>query len=239
MRTVDRIQDILNKKGISAAKMMRDLGFSSGLFSQWKTGKQKPSLSKLEMIADYLGVTITELRFDELKENAIEKFGFCWDYTEREKATANSRKLINSGTLNTEETVKNAVIIFKALFSRSLEEYHFSLSHVNFETYVAMLLNQDFWKNEYSPEVYNELVRLYGTREGINEGTYYIAPKHTKEKATALNLDEKNNISKTEREVKLIARKTKDLPEEEREALLKLLNSTVDTFLKAKGINND
>lgn len=239
MRTVDRIQDILNEKGISAAKMMRDLSFSSGLFSQWKTGKQKPSLSKLEMIADYLGVTITELRFDELKETAIEKFGFCWDYTEREEAKANSRKLINSGTLNTEETVKNAVIIFKALFSRSLEAYHFSLNHVNFETYVAMLLNQDFWKNEYSPEVYSELVRLYGTKEGINKGTYYIAPKHTREKIIALSPDEKNNISKTEREVKLIARKTKDLPEEEREALLKLLNNTVDTFLKAKGINND
>lgn len=44
---------------------------------------------------------------------------------------------------------------------------------------------------------------------------------------------------KTEREVKLIARKTKDLPEEDREALLELLNSTVDTFLKAKGIKND
>ncbi len=44
---------------------------------------------------------------------------------------------------------------------------------------------------------------------------------------------------KTEQEVKLIARKTKDLPEEDREALLELLNSTVDTFLKAKGIKND
>lgn len=239
MRTVDRIQDILNREGISAAKMMRDLGFSSGLFSQWKTGKQKPSLAKLEMIADYLGVTITELRRDELKETAIEKFGFCWDYKEREKIKADSRNLIRSGKLSTEETVKNAILVFKALFSRSLEGYHFSLKHVNFETYVAMLLNQDFWKNEYTPEVYDELVRLFGTKEGIKEGTYYLTPEYTGEKVTALLPDEKINISKTEQEVKLIARKTKDLPEEDREALLELLNSTVDTFLKAKGIKND
>lgn len=239
MRTVDRIQDILNKENISAAKMMRDLGFSSGLFSQWKAGKQKPSLDKLERIADYLDITLDELREDELKEAAIEKFGFYWDYAEREKKKADSRILISSQTLNSMEIAENVIIIFKALFSRSLEGYRFSLKHVDFNTYVAMLLNQEFWKNEYSPEVYDILVKQFGTKEGISEGTYYPSETYTGSPRKVLLPSEKRNIDKTEREVKLIARKTKDLPEEDREALLNLLNSTVDTFLKAKGIKND
>ena len=36
-------------------------------------------------------------------------------------------------------------------------------------------------------------------------------------------------------DILLLARKTKELPEEERKALIKLLNSTVETVLKAKG----
>jgi len=46
-----------------------------------------------------------------------------------------------------------------------------------------------------------------------------------------------NNIvlDKEDEEILLLARKTKELPEEERKALIKLLNSTVETVLKAKG----
>lgn len=237
MRTVDRIQDILNREGISAAKMMRDLGFSSGLFSQWKTGKQKPSLEKLEKIADYLDTNIAALRVDELKEAAIEKFGFYWDYSEREEKKANSRQLIATKKLNNQEIVENAIIIFKALFSRSLEGYDFSLKHVDFDTYVAMLLNQDFWKNEYSSDIYEILVKQFGTKEGISQGTYYPSELYQGKPRKIYPPNKKINI--TEQKVKLIARKTKDLPEEDREALLELLNSTVDTFLKAKGIKND
>jgi len=33
--------------------MSRDLGFSKAVFSQWKTGKQKPSAEKLLKMAEY------------------------------------------------------------------------------------------------------------------------------------------------------------------------------------------
>lgn len=39
--------------------------------------------------------------------------------------------------------------------------------------------------------------------------------------------------------VQILARKTKDLPESEREDLLNLLDATVNTFLKAKGKLDD
>jgi transcriptional regulator with XRE-family HTH domain len=52
-----RITRLLKEKHISAARMSRDLGFSSGLFSQWKQGQQTPSPEKLLKMADYFGVT--------------------------------------------------------------------------------------------------------------------------------------------------------------------------------------
>ncbi len=61
MRTVDKIQEVLDSKNIKASKMMKDLGFSSGLFSQWKSGKQEVSLEKIIKIADYLECSIDYL----------------------------------------------------------------------------------------------------------------------------------------------------------------------------------
>lgn len=62
MTTVEIINDLLKDKGVSASKMMAELGFSSGLYSQWKSGKQKPSLDKLEKIAEYFSVSVDYLR---------------------------------------------------------------------------------------------------------------------------------------------------------------------------------
>lgn len=193
MRTVEQIQEVLNEKNISAGQMMKDLGFSSGLFSQWKSGKQNPSLSKLEKIAEYLGVTVEYLRKSELRDKAIEKFGFCWDYSKREQLKAEARNLIDENSLTDEELLSKAIIIYKALFSRSLEESGYSLNHVDFETYCAMMLNQEsgntFTQGNLSKERCEHLIELlidkFGKKEGINEGTYYTCyatPKFTKSK---------------------------------------------------------
>ena len=68
MNTIDRINYLLAQKGISAAQMSRDLGFSNGLYSQWKSGLQKPSAKKLTKIAEYFGVTVDYLLDHEGKE---------------------------------------------------------------------------------------------------------------------------------------------------------------------------
>lgn len=61
MNSIQIIQSELNKRNIKPAKMMKELGFSNGLFSQWKSGKQKPSIQKLQKIAEYLNVDINYL----------------------------------------------------------------------------------------------------------------------------------------------------------------------------------
>lgn len=61
MNTIDRIIAELESKGIKPSKMAKDLGFSSGLFSQWKSGAQKPSQNYLVKVSEYLNVSIDYL----------------------------------------------------------------------------------------------------------------------------------------------------------------------------------
>ncbi len=61
MDVVDRIDALLREKGVSAARMCRELGFSSGLYSQWRKRSQNPSADKLQKIARYFGVTVDYL----------------------------------------------------------------------------------------------------------------------------------------------------------------------------------
>lgn len=176
-RTVDRIQDDLGLLGIPSFEMMKKLGFSQDLFLLWKDNKRKPSPYHLQRIADYLGERLFCLRQDELRLEAIKKFGFCWDDKYGEELKGESRALIDSNTLTDEETVKHCIIVFKALFSRSLYGSGYNLKHVDFNTYVAMLLNQEQFENAYGEKIYNMLVDIYGKKKGIPTGTQYHLKK--------------------------------------------------------------
>ncbi|MBR6789768.1 MAG: helix-turn-helix domain-containing protein [Oscillospiraceae bacterium] len=61
MDIVDKIDRLLKDRGISAAQLCRELGFSSGLYSQWRKRSQKPSAEKLRKIAAYFGVSLDYL----------------------------------------------------------------------------------------------------------------------------------------------------------------------------------
>lgn len=56
-----RINRLLKEKKTSAAQMARELGFSSGLYTQWRHGQQTPSPDKLIKMADYFGVSVDYL----------------------------------------------------------------------------------------------------------------------------------------------------------------------------------
>lgn len=68
MDILQRIQYLLKKNNINASKMSKDIGISSGLFSQWKNGKQKPSTEKIQLIAKYFNVSTDYLLGNEQKE---------------------------------------------------------------------------------------------------------------------------------------------------------------------------
>lgn len=55
MSIYSAIRDIANNKDISIREIERDLKFSNGSIGKWN--KSNPTISKIQMVADYLGVT--------------------------------------------------------------------------------------------------------------------------------------------------------------------------------------
>ncbi|WP_312281266.1 helix-turn-helix transcriptional regulator [Oscillibacter sp.] len=61
MQIFERIDLLLSSKGISANKMMSDLGFSNSTYTTWKKRGTSPKSDHLVKVADYLGVTVAYL----------------------------------------------------------------------------------------------------------------------------------------------------------------------------------
>lgn len=55
----EKFEALLKDRGIKAYKVAVDLGFSHGMFSNWKAGKYTPKQDKIQKIADYFGVPIS------------------------------------------------------------------------------------------------------------------------------------------------------------------------------------
>lgn len=53
--------------GLSKEELAKRLGVSGVTVGYWESGKNDPRLSKLEHIAEVLGVTVYELLFDDSK----------------------------------------------------------------------------------------------------------------------------------------------------------------------------
>lgn len=65
MRTIDKINYYLRIIGKNGADLSRALGLSNSIYSQWNTGKSKPSPQKLPAIAEFLGVSVTDILPDD------------------------------------------------------------------------------------------------------------------------------------------------------------------------------
>ena len=68
MDTYDRIERLLFENGMKQADLAKATGISTGLISQWKNRSQQPSAKKLQIIADYFGVSTDYLLGNEPKE---------------------------------------------------------------------------------------------------------------------------------------------------------------------------
>lgn len=200
MDTIQKIQGLLSEKEIKPAAMCKYLGFSSGLFTQWKQGKQNPKLDKLQSIADYLEVDIdylldTPLPYcplcgqgynkDDQKDvkyhnqmhkkwqDAVDEFGFCWPYKVRESIKHRSKRIVENKSIDLNSRYFAALNVMKSYFSRSLEASAYDLSHPNFHDYVGMLMNQEYWKKYLGNDVYCLLNDSFNPLPGMSEGTTY------------------------------------------------------------------
>lgn len=54
----EKFAALLEKTGKTAYRVSKDTGLSTALFSEWKSGKSRPKVDKLKILADYFGVSI-------------------------------------------------------------------------------------------------------------------------------------------------------------------------------------
>lgn len=63
MSTLERVKNLCDKHGITVAMLEEKLGIPNNTIYQWKEGStRKPSLERLEKIADYFNVSLDYLR---------------------------------------------------------------------------------------------------------------------------------------------------------------------------------
>lgn len=65
----NRLREILNKEGVTAYRIWKDLGIDQGEMSRVLNGKQNLTVSRLEMVADYLGYDIVFVKRKGSKKN--------------------------------------------------------------------------------------------------------------------------------------------------------------------------
>lgn len=58
MRIIDRIDKLINERGITSKQLAQEIGVSQGNISDWRKDRSKPSSEVLKRIAEYFNVSI-------------------------------------------------------------------------------------------------------------------------------------------------------------------------------------
>lgn len=58
-------EDLCKKRGVTAYKVAKATGLTTATFSNWKAGRYAPKADKLQLIADYFGVSVEYLMTGE------------------------------------------------------------------------------------------------------------------------------------------------------------------------------
>ena len=200
-----RIKDLREFNNIQQKELASILEISPNTLSQYENNKREPSIDIISKIADYFNVTadfvygtseittckkcgLTYLPLDmqdktvhdelhSLWENAIKRHGILYLNTvENERLKAQNRNIVQDKSIPLEDRYDAQKIVFKCLFSRSLEASNYSEKHVDFCTYIAMMLNQESTKKRLPEDIYNMFVSEFGKQPGIPNGETYFYP---------------------------------------------------------------
>lgn len=78
MTFYERVKSLCDQRGISVSKLVSDLGYSTSTGTSWKASSNMPRPGTIKKVADYLGMTIDELKsgIDYIDYDSIDTSSF-------------------------------------------------------------------------------------------------------------------------------------------------------------------
>jgi len=242
MTTIEVIKHLCERENISISALEKEMGYGNGSLAKAKKipAERIFELSiRFNVSMDYLmtgkneqnllytcpdcGLSYCTDFYDDVKqheeehtawEKAVEKYGelYC-SYSENERIKAYNRNKANDLSISLDERYQAQVNVLRCLFSRSVSASGFDLRHVSFDDYIAMMLNNEKYRNLLDANICQKLIKKYGTKKGINNGESYYHINKNEPQTIAAHFD---GSEYTEQQLERIKEFARFIKEEDR-----------------------
>lgn len=116
MRTIDIIKKRMNAAGLTGAELSRMIGVSSGVYSQWNTGRSEPSPQNLAKIAAVLNCDVEDLLPGQEEEpEALGSIEDVFDILQTFRSRPEMKMLFDAGKKATPDTVRQTAKFLEGL----------------------------------------------------------------------------------------------------------------------------
>lgn len=124
----DRIFEIMKEKELTAYRVSKDTGISQASLADWRKGRSKPKIDKLQKLSEYFGVSIQYLTGESNEINDTQQMqapnGYYVDketaeYAEMLRTRPNARLLFSAAKDISKEDMQKAVEYIEFLKTKS------------------------------------------------------------------------------------------------------------------------
>lgn len=204
-------------KGYKDSDIAKNTGITKSTFSDWKSGRSNPKNDKLQKIADYFNVStdyLTGNSFVEDMGRLIREERMSKGVTQEEIAEAAN---ISITELDDYETLDLPI----------REDIFNDIADALGTSYLQLLYDYDLYDDIIPPHYNGDVVKWEKDKQAAEW--------------EAMNEDLHASFARndSERRLLMLCRKVGDASEEEKEALINQFESTIDIYLKAKGVKKE
>lgn len=201
-------------KGCKDSDVAKNTGITKSTFSDWKSGRSNPKNDKLQKIADYFDVSINYLTGNSFIEDMgriIQEERTRQKMTQEEIATA-----ANISVAELDEYESLGLPIREDIFNDIADALDTS--------YLQLLYDYDLYDDIIPPRYNGDVAKWEADKQAAEW--------------EAMGADLHANIARndSERRLLMLCRRAGDASEEEKKALIDQFESTIDIYLRAKGI---
>lgn len=206
-------EKLLSKKGITAYRVAKETGITTATLTSWKQGKYTPKSEKLQKIADYLGVSVSYLRGNSYVEDMgrlIQEDRISKGISQDEIAKAAN---ISIDELDDYETLDDPI----------REDIFDDIVAALGTSYYELLYDYGLYDDVIPPHYNGDVVKWEKDKQAAEQ-------EAMRERYADLARND------SERRLLMLCRRAGDVSEEEKEAIIDQFESTIDLYLRAKGV---